>query len=906
LEIPARDDPRALTLCSVPHRRGILLVGLLWATVAAASDKPVLLHTARAQAPAGEALEVEGSLVGSQRLSRVVIRYRGPGEDFSETPMELQYGDLYRGHIPAQRLSPPGVEYYVEGTLRTGEKVTLFATPAKPTRVFVVGQPSPPQPPEEPRVQGKGRKEPKEPPKEARAPREPKEPEVVEARPFVPDEPVFTERPPRAEPPLLRSELEEELALYSAVDTVALATRQDERVQKVPAIAASYGRRQIRALGARSVHDVLDVIPGLTISRDVQGFHRTAVRGLRSDPEVLFLINGHPINNLYDGRALANLPIENVERIEVIRGPGSALFGTGAFLGVVNVVTVGEETGVSGAVSGGSFETFSGHVGGHQKLGDAQVYADADVLRQEGYQRPVVQDSLDAETRRQGLRTSLKPSGVTRDQRMLVNLGAGAKYDHASAGQLALSVRYMNEGRTALIGLFDTVGPDSQLGWSVLLLDAGWRKSLSDRVSLHARGSFDHQSVDRLFQLTPRDFAVDGVPQPTGLLERTRAGTRGLGFEAGADFQLLPQNRLSVGAVVQHAALTRYAYETNHLLDESGNITEFLGTELRRPNEAFAYPQELAGGAAASRLILGLYAHDQWTIVEPLTVTLGFRLDATQLPTVDLERNITGSAFVPSFNPRAGLVWSVSDPLVLKLLYGRAFRSPTVQELAEAVPSTDFNQGRFQGNAGLDPATVDTVELGADLIQSAGESRVRLRGNLFYQAFGNPIAAVDDSGNVFPLRNRTGGVRVFGAEGEARLEASDRANTWVNASWFRARDLEADLPLLTDVPQLRLNAGMSMPIGGWLNFDLLVKIGVERRNNSRTELEYLRRYRLPPYALVGAQLRSERLFDHVEVTLTGQNLLNLDYADDVPRPDRVPGFVPREGLSGFVTVRGNL
>ena len=364
---------------------------------------------------------------------------------------------------------------------------------------------------------------------------------------------------------------------------------------------------------------------------------------------------------------------------------------------------------------------------------------------------------------------------------------------------------------------------------------------------------------------------------------------------AGADVQLLPGNRLSVGAVVEHAAVTRYAYETNHLVDDGGNITEYLGSEFRRPNEAFLYPQELGGGAAASRLILGLYAHDQWTLIEPLTVTLGFRVDATQLPTVDLDRNITGSAFVPSFNPRAGLVWSVSDPLVLKLLYGRAFRSPTVQELAEAVPGTDYNQGRFQGNPGLDPATVDTLELGADLIQAAGESRVRLRGNLFYQSFGNPIAAVDDSGNVIPLRNRTEGVQVFGAEGEARLEASDRAHTWVNASWFRARDLEADLALLTDVPQLRMNAGMSMPIGEFLNFDLLVKIGVERRNNSRTSLEYLRRYRLPPYALVGAQLRSERLFDRVEVTVSGQNLLNLEYADDAPRPDRMPGYIPARG-----------
>ncbi len=901
--------PLALTHHPLRTRWPLLAVTLLFplcaALPAAAEIRPVLLHTAPTQATPGEPLQVEGSLVGSSQVRRVVIRYRGPGEPFAEAQMELQYGDLYRGHIPAHKLVAPGVEYYVEGTLRSGETLALFSNASKPARVFVVGKPARP-------VKPPPREDPQDPLEEdpVLAGGEDEDPPTDEDLAEEHGEPPTprTVRPERSgtRPPP-RSEFEEELALYSAVDTVALATRQDEKVQKVPAIAASFGRRQIRALGARTVHDVLDVIPGLTVSRDVQGFHRTAVRGLRSDPEVLFLLNGHPLNNVYDGRALANLPIENVERIEVIRGPGSALFGTGAFLGVVNIVTVSEDSVARGALAGGSYDTFSAHLGGKHALGGGLTFfGDADVLRQGGYQKPVVQDALYAETLGQGLRTEDQPAGVTRDDRLFINVGAGARYQTEGAGELGLSLRVMNEGRSALVGLFDSVGPDSRLGWTVVLADVTWRKALTETVTGHARGWFNHQSLDRRFQLTPRGFSVGGQVHDLGLLERTQVATRGLGLEAGADVQLLPQNRLSVGALVQHAALTRYAYETNHLIDDGGNITEYLAGEFRRPNEAFRYPQELGEGAAASRLIMGLYAHDQWTVVDPLTVTLGLRVDATQLPTVDLEGNITGSSFVPSFNPRAGLVWSVSDPLVIKLLYGRAFRSPTIQELVEAVPSTDYNQGRFQGNAGLDPATVDTVEFGADLIQAAGESRVRLRGNLFYQSFGNPIAAVDDSGNVIPLRNRIEGVQVFGAEGEARLEASERAHTWVNASWFRARDLEADLALLTDVPQLRMNAGMSMPIGEYLNFDLLVKIGVERRNNSRTPLEYLRRYRLPPYALVGAQLRSERLFDRVEVTVSGQNLLNLEYADDAPRPDRMPGSIPREGASAFLTVRGEL
>ncbi len=887
----------------------------------ATDERPVLLHTSRAQAPAGAPLEIEGSLIGSKRVAKVVIRYRGPVDDYLEAPMELQYGDLYRGTIPSEKLVPPGVEYFVEGTLRTGEKTALFATAERPARVLVVGSSGDPIFGSRPRNEGNaGSSGSSGTGSGKRRNGEPNEPVLVEP----PEEPAPASNTAssnsansnsnsntansrsNANSNSKPSELEEELALYTAVDTVALATRQDEKVQKAPAIAASYGRAQIRALGARTVHDVLDVIPGVTVSRDVQGFHRTAVRGLRSDPEVAFLLNGQPLNNVYDGRALANLPIENVERIEVIRGPGSALHGTGAFLGVVNIVTVGEDESLRGAASGGSFDAFSGHLGANRKFGALTLQADADVLRQTGYRKPIVEDALEFETRRQRLRTQLDPSGETNDRRLLFNIGAGARYETESAGQLSLSLRFLDEDRAALVGLYDTVGPDSDLHWSVLLGSAGWRRPFGERVTAHARVGYTLQSTTRLFQLTPRDYEVSGAARAEGLLERTRAVTSGLSADVGVDLQLFEGNRLSLGLQAQQATLTGYAYETNHLLDENGNVSEYLGTEFRRPTEEFEYPQEIADGVASRRTMLGLYAHDQWQIVEPLSITAGFRVDAVRLPTVDLDGNITGASFVPSFNPRAGLVWSVSDPLVLKLLYGRAFRAPTMSELAESVPEASYNQGRFRGNAALDPATVDTLELGADLIQAAGDARVRVRGNLFYESFSNAIAAVDDSGNVIPLRNRAEGVRVFGAEGEARLEASDRAITWVNASWFRALDLEADLPLLTDVPQLRVNAGMSMPIGAWLNFDLLVKIGVERRNNSRTALEYLRRYRLPPYALMGAQLRTQKLFDHVEVTLSGHNLLDLDWADDVPRPDRMRGAIPREGISGFLTVRGEL
>ncbi|RKH90875.1 TonB-dependent receptor [Corallococcus sp. AB045] len=704
-----------------------------------------------------------------------------------------------------------------------------------------------------------------------------------------------------------RSTMDDDLALYSAEDVLAVTTLQEEAVRTVPAIGASFNRAQMIALGARTVADVLDVVPGVSVSRDVQGFHRTAIRGLRNDAEVLFLLDGHRLNNFFDGKALMNLPVENLERIEVIRGPGSAVYGAGAFQGVVNLVT-NHADGVRGAITTGGVPrddgrlalATDGHLSAAHTTGDLRLFADLDLWTQEGDSLVIDHDALDDESVAQGLRDVDQPAGRTRDGRFLVNAGGGVSYGLDSAGRLGVTARYLSEKRDALVGLFDTVGNDSQLSWDVLLADLTWERPLSDGGQVRARLGFDQQSTDRLFQLTPLDFRTgDGVERlfPEGLQEQTRVTVRTVTASVDADFALAKENHLTLGFVAEQQSLSQYDYTTNFTLD--GRL---------RPSPAA--PEglvDLTKGAASRRLNLGLSAQDQWTVLSALTLTFGLRLDATQLPDAEATGTLDASKMVVRVNPRVGLVIAASDALVLKALYGRAFRAPTPQELVERIPDTDYNQGRFEGNPLLNPTTVDTFELGMDLVQAAGDTRVRVRANAFLQNFASPITPVDTSGNIVPLRNRELGVRVYGVEAEARLEASKRAAAWVNASLSRAQDLE--LPeqsrLLTDVPQARFNAGVSMPLGDWVNLDVVVRSGAERRNNNRSTLELIRRYEIAAYSLITAQLRTEPIWEHFEVTLYAQNLFDHDLRDDVPRPDRVTGLLPREGVSGYLTLRAS-
>ncbi|MEA2627304.1 MAG: hypothetical protein QOD06_3349 [Candidatus Binatota bacterium] len=154
--------------------------------------------------------------------------------------------------------------------------------------------------------------------------------------------------PPRAAEP--DDELEREFGFLEAEEIekipVAVATR-GEKVPfgMAPAVVDVVTEDEIRASGARTLAELLSQRVGIDVSSD-----RVVPRGLNTTPSVgtplfnnrsLLLIDGRPSNGVFFGEFLAGreLPLEHIARVEIIRGPGSALYGTNAMAGVINVVT---------------------------------------------------------------------------------------------------------------------------------------------------------------------------------------------------------------------------------------------------------------------------------------------------------------------------------------------------------------------------------------------------------------------------------------------------------------------------------------------------------------------------------------------------------------------------------------
>jgi len=127
----------------------------------------------------------------------------------------------------------------------------------------------------------------------------------------------------------------------------SVASRKEENVNFAAGNVSVYTHQEIEAFGGRNLRDVLDRLTGIqVITSHVFPQHKLSMRGVNSginDTSVLVLINGNPIKNANGGGssgALYNgISLVMIDRIEVIRGPGSVLYGSNAFAGVINLVT---------------------------------------------------------------------------------------------------------------------------------------------------------------------------------------------------------------------------------------------------------------------------------------------------------------------------------------------------------------------------------------------------------------------------------------------------------------------------------------------------------------------------------------------------------------------------------------
>jgi iron complex outermembrane receptor protein len=187
---------------------------------------------------------------------------------------------------------------------------------------------------------------------------------------------------------------------YGDEDFISIAIGEEQPIAKAPAVASVITAAEIKRLGAKDIDQVLETVPGLHIGRDFIGYNSQYVfRGIHADfnPQVLMLVNGIPITNLFQGDrnvVWGGMPVEAISRMEIIRGPGSALYGADAFAGVINIVTKTPDELQTSSVglSIGSFATRQLWASGAGSSGELNYSAIIELGKTDGSDAKIVAD----------------------------------------------------------------------------------------------------------------------------------------------------------------------------------------------------------------------------------------------------------------------------------------------------------------------------------------------------------------------------------------------------------------------------------------------------------------------------------------------------------------------------------
>lgn len=499
----------------------------------------------------------------------------------------------------------------------------------------------------------------------------------------------------------------EELA---TLDVVYAASRYEQSPAEAPAAVTIVTADEIKKAGYRSLGEILDSVGGFYTTYD-RNYEYVGVRGFGRPGDyntgILLLVNGHRLNdNLYDAASIGlefPLNIDLINRVEVVRGPASSLYGTSAFLAVVNVITksVGEGTDFEIAVAGASYDTRETRVSyGTRFDNGVEFLASATVGDSDG-------------------QTLFFPEFADPESNNGMAVGADGSqhqsfFTQVSFRNFMLEAAAVSFDKTVPTASYETVFNDNRTRTvdEAAYLNLSYEHFLPTGLGLLARASLNRYVYDGVFAF---DYAEEEDEEPYIVLNQDYSRGDWLVTELQLSKEFSDRNRAIFGA----------EYRDNMSQDQ-GNYDEEIYLDARRSSHSW-----------------GVYGQDEISIGENLTLFVGLRHDHYD-------------TFGGSTNPRAALVWEPISGTALKLLHGSAFRAPNAYELY-------YHDGEFTTKASLElePEEIETYEVVWE--QQLG-SELRGRLSLYHYDIENLISLITDPEDDLLVFTNVDTARAEGAE----------------------------------------------------------------------------------------------------------------------------------------------
>jgi iron complex outermembrane receptor protein len=625
------------------------------------------------------------------------------------------------------------------------------------------------------------------------------------------------------------TELPLEALMDIEVPKVYGASKLEQKATEAPASVTIITADEIKKYGHRTLADVLQSVQGFNVSYD-RDYAFLGARGLSLgdfNDRMLLLVDGHRVNNNYnDGAAIGTdfiLDVDLIDRVEVIRGPGSVLYGNNAFFGVINVVTRrGQQlNGVEASTEYGSFDTYK------TRVSYGKLYTNGvEVLLSGTYYDSGGQDRL-------YYKEFDSPA---------LNRGVAQNLDGDTSGSFFGSLGYTD---FTLEGAFDrrqkanptgqysqTVDPTTQ---TLLTTFTDPRLRTTDERSYTAF-KFAHsfpEVVDVTAQVYYDRYTYEiGYPQSllvgTNVVSSSFSAEKDVGEWWGAELKL--NKRLWDRHVITLGA----EYRDDFLQDSRVDVEN-------QPDDG--------SHSRTNRQSYGIYVQGDFEVRTNLHLIGGMRYDQY-------------GDFDPAINPRLALIYNPWEKSTFKAIYGTAFRAPSFYEYTLGGP------GQV-----LKPEEITGYELVYE--QDIGR---HLRSSLsgFYNEMNDLI--VFDSGSFTNFNAQTKGVELAletfwpsGIRGRASYSFQDTRDN--SAGW--------DVP---DSPNNLLKLNLTVPlvrdkVFAGLEFQYASNRRSLHNTTAGNQAVTVQGEDAAGFGVVNLTLFSQKLIKNLEFSASVYNVLDRHYGD---------------------------
>jgi len=514
-------------------------------------------------------------------------------------------------------------------------------------------------------------------------------------------------------------------------EIVVTATKMKKKIKDVSASVYVITKEDIKQTDVRNIEEVLQKVPGVftedkyhaeynVISFRGVGLHTHVTRG------ILVLVDGIPINDAMGRVDFEGIDMENVEKIEVLKGPVSALYGPNGITGVINIITKDAPAKFESEIkaSAGSFDTKKITANGGGRIGELGLRLNATHYFTHGYRK----------------RNSYETNKVN----------AKLDTDLYEYGDLVFSMDYVTSEK-------DVTGP----------LDKEQYESRSrENTKDFAKGDID---LMRLGIIHKKDWGND-FDLTTNLYFRNKES------EGGYSDDFISEDKLNLfGTEIRlHKSLDLWGRKNSLISGISADRED--GDSKTFNLDANGNKTDLTKAGKSNYEIIGCYIQNDYNIIDPLVLNIGIRYDRVSYDWDDRfssDGDGSDSTSISAWSPKFGLAYTQITALTLFGNIGKGFNPPQISQLF-------IGGDQITPNPDLKPEYLTNYEVG---LRGHNFERLDYQISFFWMEFKDQILQDDVTGQY----ENAGDTRHKGIETTVDLKLCESLLFSINYAYLKAK-----------------------------------------------------------------------------------------------------------------------